>query len=116
MPDDFETLSQLNELIDIAESEGSRGFLDGVLAEVMAFRRANGQCVDRTAFLNNVKAGGLRETEIESIAILGHDRAIVTCVVSMDIEEQRRRFRNVRLFVRSEDNQWKLLGWANEPA
>jgi Domain of unknown function (DUF4440) len=115
VPDDFETLRQLNEQIGIAESKGNRDFLDGVLADVLAFRRANGECVDRRIFLKSVKAGSRRDTEIESITVLGRDRAIVTCVVSMDMEGQEKRFRNVRLFVRSEDNQWKLLGWANEP-
>jgi hypothetical protein len=119
---DIEDLIRLNQEIGEAESAGDKVALDRVLAPMLAFRRASGACVDRSTFLDGVKAGSTRETEIESITLLSGDRAVVTCTVSMEVEvngqKQKKRFHNVRLFVRGpggEDAAWKLLGWANEP-
>jgi hypothetical protein len=111
----FDVLTELNLEIGVAESMGDKQFLGNVLAPVLAFRRAIGECVGRDAFLGAVKSGARRETEIESISLLGHDRAVVTCIVSMGDANQEKRFHNVRLFVLM-DREWKLLGWANEPA
>jgi len=113
---DEDLLRELNEKIGVAESEGNRAFLADVLAPVLAFRRANGAFVDRTTFLDDVKESAHRETEIESIRLLERNRAVVTCTVVMVDGDQRKRFHNVRLFVRSGDGAWKLLAWANEPA
>lgn len=107
----FDVLTELNLEIGVAESMGDKEFLEKVLAPVLAFRRANGECIDRNIFLSAVKSGARRETEMESISLLGHNRAVVTCTVSMG----DKRFHNVRLFVLM-DQDWKLLGWANEPA
>lgn len=115
MSSDFEALTQLNLQIGIAEAEGDKESLDQILAPVLAFRRANGTCVDRATFLDGISASASRETAIESITLLGADRALVTCLVSMSINDTPKRFHNVRLFVRSSDREWKLLGWANEP-
>ena len=115
MSNDVEVLTDLNMQIGVAEAEGDNGSLDRILAPVLAFRRANGTCVDRAAFLDGVKHSASRETAIESITLLGADRAVVTCVVSMSVDDTPKRFHNVRLFIRSDDREWKLLGWANEP-
>jgi hypothetical protein len=115
MQEDFAELMELNERIGIAESDGDTSFLDHTLAPVLAFRRANGEYVDRSAFLEDVQSSGRRETEIESISVVGRDRALVSCVVSLEVEGQKKRFHNARLFVRAKDGDWKLLGWANEP-
>ena len=40
---------------------------------------------------------------------------MVTCIVTVADGDERKRFHNVRLFVRSGEGEWRLLGWANEP-
>jgi hypothetical protein len=115
MSNDVEVLTDLNMQIGVAEAEGDKGSLDRMLAPVLAFRRANGTCVDRATFLEGVKRSPSRDTAVDSITFLGADRAVVTCVVSMIVDDTPKRFHNVRLFVRSGDRDWKLLGWANEP-
>ncbi len=113
-PDDEQRLRQLNVRIGTAESEGDREFLSNAVAPTLAFRRANGTYVDRDTFLNGIELSARRDTEIESIVQLGRDRAVVNCVVSLIDGNQIKRFHNVRLFVRSSDGEWRLLGWANE--
>lgn len=114
MQPDFDALTDLNLQIGSAESAGDKERLEELLAPVLAFRRANGDYVDKQRFLDNVANGVPRETRIESIELVGRSRAIVTCVVSMGDGDQQRSFHNLRLFVRVQDD-WKLLGWANEP-
>ena len=112
---DEDVLRELNVRIGVAESEGDREFLDAVLAPVLAFRRANGAFVDRAGYLEGVKESPKRDTEIGSVDLLEHDRAVVSCTVSMGDGDERKRFHNVRLFVRAGDGAWQLLAWANEP-
>lgn len=108
-------LRELNTRIGLAESQGDREFLASVLAPALVFRRANGTVVDRATFLDGVAPGAERETEIGSVTLHGEHRAVVTCVVTMVVGEQRRRFHNLRVFVRSDAGAWQLLAWANEP-
>jgi hypothetical protein len=115
MRSDEDVLRELNINIGVAESKGDRDFLSDVLAPVMAFRRASGAFVDRATFLSDVKESAPRETEIESIKLFGRDRAVVTCIVSLVEGDERKRFHNLRLFVRSGESVWKLLGWTNDP-
>jgi hypothetical protein len=110
----FDALTKLNLQIGDAESVGDKKSLEKLLAPVLAFRRANGNCVDKQGFLDNMTKGVPRETTIESIHLVGRNRAIVACVVSMGEGDQQKFSHNIRLFVRVEDD-WKLLGWANEP-
>jgi hypothetical protein len=114
MQREFDALTDLNLQIGDVESAGDKKSLEKLLAPVLAFRRANGDCVDRQRFLDNVAKSAPRETTIESIDLVGRDRAIVTCVVSMGEGDRQKSFHNIRLFVRVLDD-WKLLGWANEP-
>lgn len=118
---DFRVLEDLNQRIGLEESKRDQASYDwfvGLLAPELAFQRANEQKTinDREAFLKTVepvKPGepkpGVRETTINSIEIYG-DRAVVACIVLL----AGKKYHNLRLFVRRE-NQWKLLGWANEP-
>ena len=115
MQDDRKLLEELNHRIGEMEDQGDRDawhWLDSILAPQLAFRRANGSVDNRCEFLTQVKPSTSepRKTEIVSIDLHGN-RAIVTCVVKMG----DKRYHNLRLFVRHE-KQWKLLGWANEPA
>ena len=108
-------LRDLNIKIGEAESAGDVDFLKSVIAPKLAFRRANGECVDRDEFLAGVKKGPRRDTEIESVNILIPKRALVTCWVTLKVDSVPKRFHNVRLFIRENDAAWKLLGWANAP-
>jgi hypothetical protein len=111
---DVRVLADLNVRIGDAESVGDVAFLESVLAPKLAFRRANDTCVGRDEFLAAVKPGTPRATVIEAVHLFGSKRAIVTCRVTTDTGSVREAFHNVRLFIRSEDGAWKLLGWANE--
>lgn len=115
MHTDSDILRALNLKIGVAESEGDRAFLADVVAPTFAFRRASGALVDRTTFLDDIKPSPPRETEIESITLHGRARAAVSCTVTLLDGDQRKRFHNLRLFVRTDDGAWKLLAWANEP-
>ncbi len=115
MTDDLAVLAQLNVDLGVAETEGDRAFLDNVIAERLAFRRANGAVVDRTGYLAAVATSEPRDTDIESIQLYD-DRAIVTCIVTLHrTNGERPRFHNARMFARTSAG-WKLLGWANAPA
>jgi Domain of unknown function (DUF4440) len=112
----LETVARINEEISAAEDRGDARALDGLLSPVLAFRRANGQVVGREEFLSQAKAGGSRKTVTRSILLLGHNRAFVTCDVTMPVDGEEKTFENARLFVRTDAGDWKLLGWANESA
>jgi hypothetical protein len=107
---DEDALRTLNLELNHAENEGDRGFLAGVLAPELAFRRADGKTVDDAGrFLQKVaKKPAPGEWTVETVEVLGN-RAIVKGIVV----QGGRRFHNIRLFVRM-DGTWKLLGWANE--
>jgi len=118
MHQDFEGLIDINLKISKAEDNGDRAFFEDLLASSLAFKRADpaGTVVDRKTFLDALKQSGPRQSEIESISFLGKQRALVTCVVSMrGADGKETRYHNLRLFIRSQDQKWKLLGWANEP-
>jgi hypothetical protein len=51
---------------------------------------------------------------MRAIVMLGRDRALVTCDVSLPVDGEQKTFENVRLFIRTDADEWKLLGWANE--
>ena len=115
MTDDLAVLAQLNVEIGVAETNGDRAFLDGILAEQLAFRRASGAVVDRPGYLAAVAESEQRITEVEAIQLYG-DRAVVTCVVTLvRANGERPRFHNVRLFTRAATG-WQVIGWANAPA
>jgi hypothetical protein len=108
MRDDMRLLSELNVEICDAKDRGDKEWLAAVVAPHFAFRKANGEIEGREEFLASIRAGGRRETEVESIEIYG-DRAIATCMV----KSGGQRYHNLRMFVRRED-EWKLVAWANE--
>ena len=108
---DEQRLMELNEGIGQAENNGDAKLLGDILAPRLAFQRADdAQTIDdRDAFLQKVKPGGTRVTQvIDPIQVFG-DRAIVQCIVSVG----EKNYHNLRLFIRR-DGDWKLLGWANE--
>jgi hypothetical protein len=116
MRGDTEDLQELNVRIGEAEHKGDKDFFKSTIAPVLAFRRASGAFVDRITFIDEVKESARRETKIESVNLLGRNTAVVVCLVTAVERDQRKQFHNTRLFVRSNDSAWRLLGWANEPA
>lgn len=116
METDFEALTRINRKISDAEDTAHVAVLEQHLAAQLAFRRADGTVVNRQEFLKAAKASGPRKTAIQSITLLGRDRAFVTCLISLPVDGQQKTFENARLFVRTEAGEWALLGWANEPA
>ncbi|MES2854949.1 MAG: nuclear transport factor 2 family protein [Bdellovibrionota bacterium] len=110
---DEAALRKLNLEITAAEDAGDIKRLESILASQIGFRRANGVIVGRDQFLKDVKSRAATKTEIESVKIYGKDRAVVTCIVTMKINNEDAKFHNVRMFVR-ESSDWKLIGWANE--
>jgi len=115
MRNDLETLKDLNVQIRVAENQGDREWLAGVIAPKLAFQRANPERTisNRDEYLDAVKPGAHGETQVESISLYGN-RAVVTCIVTLKTDSGDRRFHNIRLWIRNEEG-WKLLGWANEP-
>jgi hypothetical protein len=116
METDLEWLRSTNIEIGNAETQGNKEFFETLLAPCLAFRRANGQILDRPNFIAGVSPSAKRTTNIQSITVLEKNRALIECTVTMEDDGGAKRFHNVRLFVREgESNQWMLLGWANEP-
>ena len=113
--DDEQALKELNVKIGDAENRGDHGWLADVLAPRLAFQRADEQKTvdDQVAFLQKVKSGGSRETQIVEPIDLYGDRAIVKCIITVGDQ----KFHNLRLFVRR-DGQWKLphsIGFSGRP-
>jgi len=105
-----ESLRDKNMQIGEAETSGDEKFFESILAPAFAFMRSNGDVVDRQQFLKALKKSSPRHTQVESINVLAKNRALITCLVTMDGGV----FHNVRLFVRKPEQDWKLLAWANE--
>lgn len=117
MKSDNEVLATLNDDIAKAETRGDKAFFETLLAPVFAMRRANGKTASRDEFIKAVGPSAPRATELESVTLLGANRATVSCLVSMDTDQGAKRFHNLRLFVRADPaSSWLLLAWANEPA
>lgn len=114
MTDDQRELEAINLAIGDAENRGDAEALAAMLAPRLAFQRADAARTvdDQVAFLQKVAAGGTRVTRLLEPIELHGNRAIVKCMVTT---ADGKEFHNIRLFVRR-DGQWRLLGWANEPA
>jgi hypothetical protein len=117
---DIKDLEDLNIRIGVEEStrdQKSYEWFVGIIAPELVFQRAdpNKTINNRCEFLKSVEPlkpddpkPVSRETKVEAIEIYGN-RAVVKCVVIFGGS----KYHNLRLFVRH-DNQWRLLGWANE--
>lgn len=114
MGTDFDALTRINQDITLAEDGGDVEGLHRHLAPELVFQRANGDIVSREQFLQAAQPSGPRTLTIRSIELLGQQRALVSCVISMPGQGQVLHFHNLRLFVRTETGEWKLLAWANE--
>ena len=116
MEGDSDLLASLNDDIVQAETRGDAPFFEALLAPVFAMRRANGKTASREDFIKAVAPSAKRTTELEEVTLVGANRATVASVVTMDTDEGRKRFHNLRLFIRETPaSPWLLLAWANEP-
>ena len=117
----LEQLRSLNVEIGDKEAQTDCAYFEGLLAPVFVMRRANDSraVVDRAAWLEALSQAEKkrRDTRIISTSLLGRERAVVTCVVTMD----GRDYDNLRVFVKNsnpetaEKQPWLLLAWVNEP-
>ena len=118
MESDIERLTRINRAIGERESAGdaaAHAWFERHLAPALAFRRADLTTFDdRAAFIGKVAPGDPRDTDVETVDVIG-DAAFVRCVVTVHAKSGAHRYRNLRLFVRDTAREWKLLGWANEP-
>lgn len=110
---DVTELISMNLRIGSEESRGNREYLEDILAPSFAMRRAGeGTIANREAFLSEVKESPQRVTRILAVALMGENRATVSCIVT----QEGKQYDNFRLFVREfPGTSWKLLAWANEP-
>ena len=113
----YDELRRLNVKIGDAETRGDQRFFKELLAPAFSIRRADGKRIQtREQFIAAVAKSPRRTTDVQSISVFDANRAVVACIVAMDVPEGPTRFHNLRLFVRrSTRSQWKLLAWANEP-
>ena len=109
-----ESLEALNVEIGNAESRGDKAFFEELLASSFAFRRVTGVVVDRKQFLDAMAQGAPRTTNVRAITFAGKARAVVSCIVTMEVQGSNKDFDNLRMFIRTDDGRWKLLAWANE--
>ncbi len=117
----IEHLTALNIEIGEKESQIEDQYFEGLLAPEFVMYRANDtrDIVNRTAWVQALQKAPKkpRETQVTSVSLLGQERAIVTCVVTMD----GRRYDNLRVFVKNRNPEsasqrpWLLLAWVNEP-
>ena len=118
MESDIEVLTRINRKIGESETVGdaaAHDWFERHLAPALAFRRADLKTFDdRAAFIGKVAPGDRRDTDVETVDIIG-DAAFVKCVVTVHASAGDKSYRNLRLFVRDTAREWKLLGWANEP-
>jgi hypothetical protein len=117
----LEQLKALNVEIGEKEAQTDQVYFADLLAPAFVMRRANNprDIVDRDAWLKALAKAEkkVRSTRITSVSLVGEERAIVTCVVTLE----GRDYDNLRIFVRKRDAEasrshpWLLLAWVNEP-
>ena len=116
---DRDRLEQINSSIGTWEQErGSEAIekLDELLSSELLFRRADGTVVGKPEFMKALRGPSpfaTRAAEDLAVEIKG-DRALATLtVVTTKADGTEGRYRNVRLFVRRDD-QWQLEFWFND--
>ena len=113
-------LEELNRRSVEREGDGAQGahFFEGLLSDALVFRRASGQVVGKTEFLDALRGPSpfserKAEGEVE-VRMLDDDHALVTLVVAAQrvAGGDWARYRNIRLFSR-EDDHWRMELWFN---
>jgi hypothetical protein len=116
---DRERLEQINSSIGTWEQERDAEAIEKLgelLSPELLFRRADGSVVGKPEFMKALRGPSpfaTRAAEDVAVEIKG-DRALVTLtVVTTKADGTKGRYRNVRLFVRRDD-QWHLEFWFND--
>jgi ketosteroid isomerase-like protein len=123
--DDVEYLRQINTQLGEWELQGpqaTREQVAAVLDERFWFRRAKGGMVDRDGFLTGLADPQNRSSELVSrvgqIQVLG-EQAFVEVFVFLDGERGGKAvkgwFRNLRVWEKQPDGQWRCVFWFNKP-
>jgi hypothetical protein len=116
------TLCDLARRMVEAEQSRDAEFFQALLAETLTFRRANGDVVDKTTFLKDLRnsANTYEMLESEDIsATIQEGVAVVTLLVRASGMREGKPFagvfRNIRIFVHEPDKQqpWQLHAWFN---
>jgi len=116
---DRDRLEQINSSIGTWEQERDAEAiekLDDLLSPELLFRRADGSIVGKPEFMAALRGPSpfaTRAAEDLEVEIKG-DRALGTVtVVTTKADGTKGRYRNVRMFVRRDD-QWQLEFWFND--
>ncbi|MEU1972156.1 nuclear transport factor 2 family protein [Microbacterium sp. NPDC019599] len=116
---DVEVLRSLNALVaewEQRRDETAVGRLDEILSGDLLFRRANGEVVDKTAFMASLSGPSPfadRTSDVLSVDVLGNAALVVVMVTTTDADGVASRFRNVRALTRTDDD-WQIRFWFNE--
>lgn len=117
-------LIDLNIKIGEAETQRDEGFLSGILADDLRFRRANGTIVDKATYLAGVQDinNTYEYLHAEDVQTIVYEN---TAVVSLRVRSKGMRgvtpfegtFRNIRLFLNQPDKDknpvWQCYMWFN---
>ncbi|GEP61009.1 DUF4440 domain-containing protein [Reyranella soli] len=118
-----QALVDLNKQFAVEEQQGdeekwkdvARKFFEDHLSEHLLFRRANGQVVGKSEFLNGLMNNPFDRRVAEGISVsLQGNRALVTLVIEATRKDDKstHRYRNIRMFSRASD-QWIVEFWYN---
>ena len=115
-------LIDLNIKIGEAETQRDEGFLSGILADDLRFRRANGAIVEKATYLADLQDLNntfeyLHSKDVQAIVYEN------TAIVTLRVQAKGTRggkpfegtFRNIRLFLNQPDKQpaWQCYMWFN---
>jgi hypothetical protein len=109
-------LRRLNHEVGDNEKAANRSFFVLYLADDLVFRRANGDIVEKEAFLDGLMPDqfDMLETSVDALDVKGN-----SAVVDVTVKAQRRgqkagEFRNIRVFQRAgQQAHWQLRAWIN---
>ncbi len=113
-------LTELATAFSRAELYADIEFFRRYLSDELRFRRASGQVIDKATFLRELGGRGNANQRLEAqqVEVLPHGRDLAVCSMVVAFTGSRGgakvdgRFRNTRVFVRS-DGLWKCAVWFN---
>jgi hypothetical protein len=116
-------LAQLNMAIGQAEQHRDRATLEGILADDLIFRRANGSFVDRDTYIKELlKPENTYDYLYSDIVDIKLSPSANAAVVTLHVRAKGQRgensfegtYRNIRFFQKKGDG-WQCHVWFNEP-
>jgi hypothetical protein len=114
-------LIEINHRIAQAELNADVEYMDGVLADDLQFRRANGSIVGKRKYLDDLPTTKYAQVVAEDVKIHAAD---ASCVATVQVHARGTRpdgtefsgvFSNVRLFVPGGPEGWQVRVWINTP-